>query len=316
VHWNVEHGNVYARVEAAFREHPELADADVVFLNECDLGMARAGNRDVAGDLAAALGRYGVWAPLFIETTPGRDEDAALAAGAENQESLFGLAILSRWPLGAVRVIELPSPERFQFEAEGMYGRHIGLIVRVERPGAPFVAVAVHLEVHRTRADRAIQMTELMRALDGERLPIVLGGDFNSHTFDRGEPASILRGARVMLLESDPALRRRLLFPDKGPTRESLFEALRAAGFEWNRFVDRVPTLQLRFQRIGEVRSLPAFVTQPLKRMLAWAEGRAGLRLDWFAGRGWQGGTGYTVRGLDGPGQASDHAPIVAEFWT
>ncbi len=29
----------------------------------------------------------------------------------------------------------------------------------------------------------------------------------------------------------------------------------------------------------------------------------------------WSGGRGHTVTGLDGPGRASDHAPIVAEFW-
>ena len=30
--------------------------------------------------------------------------------------------------------------------------------------------------------------------------------------------------------------------------------------------------------------------------------------------RGWRAGRGYTVPGLNGPGRASDHAPIVAEF--
>jgi hypothetical protein len=49
-------------------------------------------------------------------------------------------------------------------------------------------------------------------------------------------------------------------------------------------------------------------------RLLAHAERRARLRLDWFAGRGWHGGHGSTVPGLDGPGLASDHAPLVAEF--
>jgi hypothetical protein len=50
------------------------------------------------------------------------------------------------------------------------------------------------------------------------------------------------------------------------------------------------------------------------ERVLAWAERRAALRLDWFAGRGWAGGHGITVQGVSGPGKASDHAPIVAEF--
>src|SRR6185436_13222323 len=75
VHWNVEHGNWYDQVEAALTGHRDLQNGDLYLFNEIDLGMARAGNRDVTGDLARALGLYGVWAPLFLETTAGRDDD-------------------------------------------------------------------------------------------------------------------------------------------------------------------------------------------------------------------------------------------------
>ena len=180
VHWNIEHGNWYDRVERALVEHPELCDADVYLFNEIDFGMARAGNRDVTGDLSRALGLFGVWAPLFLETTVGRDDDAHTANGRPNQESLFGLAILSRWPIGEVRVLDLPSPEAYQFDLERMVGRHIALIAEIQRPEGAFLAVSAHLEVHRTRAHRAVQMRTIMRALAGERRPVILGGDFNS----------------------------------------------------------------------------------------------------------------------------------------
>src|SRR5690242_8955972 len=133
--WNIEHGNRYERIEAALRDHPDLAQADVVSLNEVDLGMARAGNRDVAGDLAAALGRHGAWTALFLETTPGRDDDPQSAAGRENEEGLFGIALLSRWPIGTLRRVELPSPEAVQFDLERMAGRHVALVATIERPG-------------------------------------------------------------------------------------------------------------------------------------------------------------------------------------
>ncbi len=188
VQWNIEHGNRYAQIEAALRTNPELRDADVVSLNEVDLGMARAGNRDVAFDLARATGRHGAWTALFLETTTGRDDDPASAAGSANQEGLFGIALLSRWPLTEVLRVELPSPEEVQFDLERMAGRHVALIATIERPGAPFAMVTVHLEVHRTRAYRAAQMKVLLDSLAGERRPIVLAGDFNSHTFDRGRP--------------------------------------------------------------------------------------------------------------------------------
>jgi endonuclease/exonuclease/phosphatase family metal-dependent hydrolase len=310
VHWNIEHGNWYDQVERALTTHPLLEAADLVMMNEVDLGMARAGNRDVAGDLAAALGFHGAWAPLAIETTLGRDDDARMAAGRSNQEALVGNAILSRWPLGAARIVELPSPERVQFDVERMYGRHIGLVLEVLRPGAPFVAVSAHLEVHRTRRNRGLQMQALTRALVDERRPIVLAGDFNSHTFDRGRWWDPLVNAAVMLTWSNRAVLSRFLHPDRGPSREPLFDALRDADFEWNRFNDRRPTLRVRFERLDEARAVKK-IAGPL---IAWAERRSRLRLDWFAGRGWRDGRGAAVAGLDGPGKASDHAPIVAEF--
>jgi endonuclease/exonuclease/phosphatase family metal-dependent hydrolase len=312
VHWNIEHGNCYDQVERALRTHPLLRGADLLMLNEVDLGMARAGNRDVAADLSRALGLHGVWAPLFLETTCGRDDDPHLAAGVRNQEALFGIAILSRWPIGAARVVELPSPEDLQFEVERMFGRHIALVAEIERPGGPLVAVSTHLEVHRTRAHRRAQAAALVAAFADETRPIVLAGDFNSHTFDRGRWWDPLLGAVVLLLWPTAALTRRLRHPDRGGARETLFDVLREADFEWSRFNDRRPTLQLRLDRLGEARGLLG--VGALSRILAWAERRAGLRLDWFAGRGWRGGRGATVAGLDGPGKASDHAPIVAEF--
>lgn len=320
VHWNIEHGNWYAEVEDALRRHPALAGADLVMFNEIDFGMARAANRDVTGDLVAALGLHGVWAPLFLETTVGRDDDPVTAAGRENEEALFGLAILARWPIGEVRVLELPSPEALQFDLERMAGRHIALIAEVLRPDAPFVAVSAHLEVHRTRADRARQVRVLMQALAGERRPVILAGDFNSHTFDRGLWHSPITGGASLLTWPGPWLRRRLLWPDRGPFRETLFDVLRAHGFAWEPWVDRAPTLRLRLERLDEVRAIPAALRGRAAPLLRWAERRGALRLDWFAGRGWPharaapGAYGRTVEGLDGPGRASDHAPIAAEF--
>jgi endonuclease/exonuclease/phosphatase family metal-dependent hydrolase len=314
VQWNIEHGNWYDQVEGALLHHPDLAGADLLMFNEIDLGMARAGNRDVAGDLAQALGLYGVWAPLFLETTPGRDDDPRMANGAANQESLFGLAILSRWPFGEVRVLPLPSPLELQFDLERMYGRHVGLVAEVLRPGAPFIAVSAHLEVHRTRAHRESQVREIIEALRGEQRPIVFAGDWNTHTFDRGLWHTPFTGGASLLTWPTETLAARLLRPDRGRLREPLFDRLREHGFEWERWVDYEPTLQLRLERLDEVHALPRWLRSAAARPLAWAERRGRLRLDWFAGRGWRGGRGRTVPGLDGPDRASDHAPIVAEF--
>ena len=291
-----------------------MRDPDLLLLNEVDVGMARSGNRDVAGDLAAALGLHSAWAALFIETTSGRDEDPAWAGDRGNDEALFGLAVLSRYPIGAVRVVQLPTTRPLLFDGQRMYGHYIALVAEIERPGAPFVAVSTHLEVHRTRAHRAAQLRFLLDALRDERRPIVLAGDFNTHTFDRGLWHSPLLGAVALMMWPGGALANRLSRPDRGPLREPLFADLKAAGFEWERYCDGAPTLQLRFERLEEVHVLPRLLRSVAWRVLDWAERRGRLRLDWFAGRGWRGGRGFAVGGLDGPGRASDHAPLVAEF--
>ncbi|MBI5837370.1 MAG: endonuclease/exonuclease/phosphatase family protein [Candidatus Eisenbacteria bacterium] len=314
VHWNIEKALRRAGIERALREEPGLADADLVLLNEVDVGMARSGNLDVAASLGAALGRFAAWAPMFLEITAGRDDDVAAAGGRGNAEGLLGLAGLSRWPLGAVRVVELPSPSEFQFEVERMFGRHVALVAEVLRPGAPFVAVAAHLEVHRGRAHRAAQVRAAAEALRGETRPVILGGDFNTHTFDRGVPLASLRAGLPLLLAPEAALERRFVRPFEGRTREFLFDELRDAGFAWEPFTDFAPTLRLRFERVREARGLSTLLGPFRNAVLARMERRALLKLDWFAGRGWSGGRGWTVVGLDGPEGLSDHAPVGAEF--
>jgi endonuclease/exonuclease/phosphatase family metal-dependent hydrolase len=315
VQWNIEHGNWYEQVERALLTDPGLANADVLTFDEIDLGCARAANRDVARDLASALGRHAAWAPLYLETTVGRDDDPRMAAGRANEEGLFGVAVLSRWPIGETRVVELPSPQRLQFDVERMYGRHVALIAEIGRPGAPFVAVAAHLEVHRTRGHRAEQVRRIVAALAGEKRPVVLAGDFNTHTFDRGLWHSALHGASALLLLPEPMLRARLLHPDRGHAHEPLFDVLRASGFAWEPFADFAPTLRLRDERLEELHAMPWLLRVPAQSVLSWAIHRGELRLDWIAGRGWRGGSGRTITGYDGHDLASDHAPIVAELF-
>ena len=154
----------------------------------------------------------------------------------------------------------------------------------------------------------------LLSALASERRPVVLAGDWNTHTFDRATLLGPIASTWALLAAPERALRERLMRPDRGPHREPLFDRLCEAGFAWDQDSPREPSLRVRVERLDEWRALPsplrALTRRPLARMLE----RSRLRLDWIAWRGISRADGPTVvvPGLDVRGGASDHAPVAA----
>ena len=146
VSWNIERGLEYEAVEAAFggaarfsalldrSEYPRgskqralvlrqaalLQEADVVVLNEVDWGLKRTGYRNVAADLASALGMNYAYGVEFLEVDPialgtetfdgvEPEERAQLAAQIKvdpaRYKGLHGTAILSHFRLENVRLV-------------------------------------------------------------------------------------------------------------------------------------------------------------------------------------------------------------------
>jgi endonuclease/exonuclease/phosphatase family metal-dependent hydrolase len=116
-----------ADVEKVTEEARILRQANVLILNEVDLGMTRSGYRDVARELAAALKMNFVFGTEFVEVDPlklGTEEltdsdvgdDEQLKRELENElkadparyKGLHGSAILSRYPISNVRLQRLP----------------------------------------------------------------------------------------------------------------------------------------------------------------------------------------------------------------
>jgi endonuclease/exonuclease/phosphatase family metal-dependent hydrolase len=101
-----------------------LQDADVLALNEVDLGMKRTEYRDVARDLAFALHMNYAYGVEFVEVDPvfelgieqvhlaDAQEDARLQqdlkVDRERYRGLHGTAILSRYPIQNARIVRLP----------------------------------------------------------------------------------------------------------------------------------------------------------------------------------------------------------------
>ncbi|UCE04021.1 MAG: endonuclease/exonuclease/phosphatase family protein [Candidatus Latescibacterota bacterium] len=317
VHWNILHGGRYDAILDALQHEPALIDADLVSLNEVDLGLARSGNRNVAFDAASALGLHAVWAAMYLELeggTAGEAQRESAPGQADDAESLFGLALLSRFPLGAARRVELQTPSDLLFDRERKVGQFIALLVEVQHPQESFHVVVTHLDVHGTPAVRRAQMQTILQALPPG--PALLCGDFNTTTLARGNWLRSLRAFGALALTPRGRLDRRLQRPQDPVQRprEPLFGELERAGFEFERFNNSHPSLDLRLAEVHEVQTLPVLGRRLGGALLRHVERRSHHRLDWIAARGFARASArppFTLQHLmRGPDSVSDHAPI------
>jgi endonuclease/exonuclease/phosphatase family metal-dependent hydrolase len=319
VHWNILHGGRYDALLDALQHEPALIDADLVSLNEVDFGLARSGNRNVAFDAADALGLQAVWAAMYLELEggvgpAGEAHRERARVQADDAESLFGLALLSRFPLGAARRVELQTPSDLLFDRERKVGQFIALLVEVQHPQEPFHVVVTHLDVHGTPSARRAQMQTILQALPPG--PALLCGDFNTTTFARGNWLRSLRALGALALATRGRLDRRLQRPQDPELRprEPLFGELERAGFEFERFNDSQSSLDLRLAEVHEFQTLPALARRLGGALLRHVERRSHHRLDWIAARGFERASArppFTLQHLmRGPDSVSDHAPI------
>lgn len=309
--WNIEKGLRLEGLARRFREDPRLAEADVITLQETDIGMARAGrNADVARVLAEAWRGHSIYLPSYIECTKGPPEDAK--APGENERGLHGLTILTRLPVQAVARHPLPACWDYFDFWEKRFGIRQGLYALLEAPFGRCVVGTTHLEVRRTPACRDAQFGAFLEGLDaalakwGRDLPVVLTGDWNTNSFPRGGWSRSFAGFLRILTTPSERLSEELVRPER---REPLFARLAAAGFDWDAFNDRSAT---GWQRLGEVEDLslvPRSWAHALMRAVG-LEGRVlGMRLDWIAARGLVATAPPETFSADG---LSDHSGLTA----
>jgi endonuclease/exonuclease/phosphatase family metal-dependent hydrolase len=330
VHWNIERGKNFSAILHNLQNHPDLGGADIILLNEVDVGMARSGNRHTARELAEALGLSWIFSPSYLELTKGIREEV-LAPG-ENEDSLHGLAILLRGEPVRVERVELPEIfDTFDF-VEKRFGARTGLLAQLGPEWGHLVLAATHLEVRDTPQGRRQQMAALLQAVDEAlqrwgigQAPVLLAGDLNTHTFSRG---TVLRNARAvgrLLATPLDRLAGELTEPWR-EGREPLFEALEAAGFSYESLNDRSPTVSILLRGVEEAEGLPAFLRRWIGRAATLGERVLPMRLDWFAARGLErpltkGRCRFTVKRASsilpqavGGKIPSDHLPLLLEL--
>lgn len=329
VQWNIEKGKNFAGIVETFSTHPILRYADLIFLNEVDDGMARSGHRHVARELGAWLRMHVAFAPAHLELTKGTGDD--LDAPGDNQAALQGNALLSRHPLGQLRIIDLPTHfESFEFE-EKRFGRRIALVAEVWINQKKLTAVGTHLEVRTTPRGRAHQMAALMQKLDGLGLsgPALVVGDFNTTTFSRGTLWRSLQGVARLLCSRPAHLKQSLLHPDR-QHREPALAVLERHGFSIEEFNSHEATHRAFLAALEENGHLPPTLRAWVHKKLDRYEHQLDLKLDWIAGRSVKALTAgevsdsksdiasvspQAVSGLSYQGRKiSDHDPIVADI--
>ena len=247
--FNMERGVHLAEIREFLRDCPDIQPFDLILANELDDGCARSGNRNTARVLAESFGLNYAWGLEFIELV---DDN--------NAKGFHGNAVFSRWPIRRAGVIRLPEQYNWYFDRQKRIGGRLAVFAQLDVGGRPLGAVSIHLENRTDGPGRKAQMQAILEAVRRELpdMPLILGGDLNTNTFDGRSKEAI--GA----IAASPQLRRRCL--EDVFAWEPLLPMAEEAGY---RIVPEEP-------RVTRRKPLPGGDTLP-------------LRLDWILLKGVRG---------------------------
>lgn len=287
--WNIERGNVFEGIVDGLRNHEGLRDKDVLLLTELDYGMARSKNRFVARELAKQLGVNYAFAPVYIALQKGSGVESEMEG--ENTRSIHGLAMFSKWPMRNIHAIPLPNGKDKMWGKEKRLGYLRALFADIEHPLGTFRAVTVHLDAHCSRAHRQLQMRLILDHLETlEPLPTVIGGDWNTTTFNSQNSTRAIMGYwRRVFMGPKNVAKNHLPFPERF-FEKRLFNELESRGFRYKEFNEiGVGTLHYHVESIEKNTNLRDWVPEWCFPFIFWAANRVGGhvsgRLDWFAGK-------------------------------
>ena len=244
--FNMERGVHLAEIGDFLEDCPQARPFDVILANELDDGCVRSGGRNTALELAERLGMNVVFGLEFIELVNQNDP-----------KGFHGNAIFSRWPIKRAKVLRLPEQYNWYFDRQRRIGGRLAILAELDVAGTPVGVATIHLENRTHGPGRQAQLETVLRAADAmfPGMPVVLGGDLNTNTFDGRDKDAISE------IAGDPALQRRCL--EDVAAWEGCLPAAEAAGY---RAVPERPVLTRR-------KPLPG-------------GGHLDLRLDWLLVRG------------------------------
>jgi len=288
--WNIQRGLRLEALRGVLRGHPDLQDLDVLMLNEVDLGMARSRNREVAAEVAEALGMSHVFGNSYLCLDAGDPVDRLRGEEGQNTHAMHGNAILSRWPLRrACNVPVFVTKDKFHSSEKRLGFKH-ALWAEAETPLGPVVLASAHLDSVASSRQRAAQLRGLVASLPPD-LPVVFGGDLNTHTYDVSSTPRLMQNLWQKAVRGGfPHAIYHYMHPWE-VYEAPVFQVLEEAGFHW-RDCNDLSRGTLRYE-VGTFESesavrehLPGFAVWVLRWRLRPWNGVAPLRMDWMAVRG------------------------------
>ena len=211
------------RLQEALRQRERLVTADVLLLQEMDVGVSRSDYVDAARELAQALGMNFAYAPTQLEIDPvllGL-EPGAPEPDPTRYRGAFGIAVLSRFPILSAECFPLQAQPYDWYHGEQAkpdlaerirrYGAWVILKNRIERemkiggrsyfrvdlrvPGLPADRLTIlhnHLEIKTTTQGREAQLQEILDHARSIPHAVIMAGDHNSAAADVS-PTSVKR---------------------------------------------------------------------------------------------------------------------------
>ena len=209
---------------AALRQRADLANSDIFLSQEMDIGHCRSDYLFAAQHLAKKMGLNFVYAPQQLEIDPAylgaddvqfenTDAPTEKCADLSRYNGVFGVTVMSRYPIKNVQVFPLKTQTYDWYEGEIQRpdflekSRRKGAkrlfdiqptrevktggrgFTRVDLhvPGVPLETITViniHLEIKAAPEKRVEQIEEILEYIADVKNPVIMAGDFNSAARD------------------------------------------------------------------------------------------------------------------------------------
>ena len=194
--FNMERGVHLAELGDFLETCPEAKPYDVILANELDDGCVRSGQKDTTRELAERLGMNYVFGLEFIQLVHG-----------ENAKGFHAHAPFPRWPIKHAKVVRLPEQYNWYFDRQRRIGGRLAILAELDVNGRSVGVGTIHLENRTHGPGRQEQLEAILKAADEmfPGMPVALGGDLNTNTFDGRDKDAIQE------IAGSPELQRRCL---------------------------------------------------------------------------------------------------------